>query len=776
MRSSRLLLPGVLLLVALAAALARELNNERITRLPKGDPSAGWFSYDPDTLYHARRVERLLAEGWESLPRDPWLSFPSGAPIPWPPYYTLALAAALGPFAPEEPAARADFLERGVASLAWPCGVLTAVLAAAAAWRLARGAENSRRGLVAALVAGGVYSLHGNSLHYSAPGNGDHHAWAALWMTASFALIAEGCGRARSSDRRGALALGLAAGAAAGVLVGSWVGGLVYVLVIQAALGWLVVRAGREPLPGLPHLGLGFHAAAALALAPAVRSSSWKDEQPWMVVNLSWFHLALLALGALVFLPLFAWRHGSRALRAWPWIVLAALCLLGLCIATLDLPLARGVREGFAWAGRGNEFMPFVVESQPLLWGFDGSFAALARELGYAPLLLLPVWLAGAWRALRRGELELVVWVLAVPPLAVQALLQRRFADALGPPMAVLLGWGLARALSGLRRTWSPRLPIAAAALGAVCVLEAPSIARLWTRTLAGEHWLRGPQAATFRAQRAVYSWIGEQPPAPGGEPRSVLASWYHGHPLEWVARRPTVATNFGSYVGLESYLAPWRFFLEEDHERAEALLEQHRVRHVLVDGSLTNDLEVMLRILRRDERGTYLVRTSEGIRPSARWYGTLGARLLFEGRAVQLSPSSASDSLDFLRLVHISPDPYALPIAIPYLPASAGIPPCGWVWEHVPGARLEVHGTHGEELRVTLELAYPGRERRLVWTRATLVGADGLARLRIPYCTDAPNGDARATGPARWSFVDRDGTLDVSEEAVLLGRPVSLR
>lgn len=793
MRSPALPLLAALALIAVLAALARDWNNERITVLSAGDPSAGWFSFDPDSNYHARRLARAALAGGAVAETDDFLNHPQGARIPWPPYYTRVLATLVLPFAPErtdDPSAWSAVLERGVASVTWLFGVLTAVLAACASWALARGREHPRGGLAAAVAAGALFALHGASLHASAPGNGDHHAWAVLLMTVVFALLSDACRReALGSPSRGATR-GTLAGLAAGLLVGSWVGGLIYVLIAQAALGWLVVRAGRERLAGLAALGLSFHLALAASIAPAVLSSPWKEASPWMVVNLSWFHLAQPLLGALVFAPMLLLRAEGPGLRRWPWIVLGSLALLGVLVAGTDLGLARGVREGFSWAGRSNEFMAYVAESQPLLWGQDGSFALFARQLGWAPLVLVPVWLVAARRAFVCGEHELLVWVVAAPVLLLQALLQRRFSDAVGPPMAVLIGWGLARSLDARAlsklRAW-PAGACAGLGLAVGLVLCTPALARTVSRAAGGAYWARGPQPATYRAQRALYEWIAAHPLVPGtetgapGEPpdgaarRGVLAAWYHGHGIEWAGDAPSVATNFGSYVGLEGYLSPWEFFLSEDEREAEAILAARDAGYVLVDGGLTDHLEVMLRLVRPEERGAFLADTPAGTRPTPRWYGTLGARLMLEGRAVDLAAQSASDSLDFLRLVHVSASPHLLPPSVPHLPPGAGLPPAGWIWERVPGAQVVARGEPGEELRLSIELDYPERERVLVWTRAAEVDGDGVARVRVPYATEEANGDGVARGPARWSLGPRAGTLAIEGRAVLDGTQVTV-
>ena len=56
-------------------------------------------------------------------------------------------------------------------------------------------------------------------------------------------------------------------------------------------------------------------------------------------------------------------------------------------------------------------------------------------------------------------------------------------------------------------------------------------------------------------------------------------------------------------------------------------------------------------------------------------------------------------------------------------------------------------------------------------WTRPN--GLE-IARVRVPYATEAPSGDGRVLG-ARWSFGERSGELAIPEQAVLAGGEVAL-
>ncbi|MBM3992119.1 MAG: hypothetical protein FJ298_14080 [Planctomycetes bacterium] len=769
---------ALLMLLACVAALAlvvRETCDLRHAR-EAGNESAGWFTLDPDSLYHMRRVARALDEGLPPAERDPRLNAPHGAAIPWPPYYTWLLTLVTAPTLPDAPrfddgsrtadtfeARRREAIEETVASVPCWLAMATSVLLALTAWRLTKRRSEGER-LCAAALAGGSYALLGASLQYSAIGNGDHHAWvvmllASLAFTASKALDEHELQSRGRSAWRGALL-----GALCALLVGSWVGSLVYVVLLELALGLSLLVHARRAVAGLPVLGASFHLVWAALIAPAVLSSPWREVEPWMLVNLSWLHLVHPLVGALVFVPLLG---SSRAVRTrWPWWVAGFLALLGAALACGDFALARGVREGFAWAARSNEFMAFITESQPLLWGPLGGGGVALTLLGYGALLAPLAWCAlvrGAWRERR---LELAFLCLLFPVLLVQALTQRRFADALGVPLALTL----ALPLAALVQRWIAPTTGLASALGMGIALASnwPTLALAAQR--ADRSW-SADERDPARERHALY----ERLRALSGRDDAVLASWDHGHALEWIADRPSIATNFGSYLGADSYLDPWRFFLETDPRAAEELLARRNARHVLMPGDFTVDLEVMLRVLRPDERRAYLLIPREGaVFTSQRFLDTLAGRLLMGGRTASLEQRGlVGDSLDFLRLVHVSPS--FLPTAPPVRHTSGPVR-TGWIWERVVGARLEVSGARGERVHVLLELESPVAGERWSWVGSGLVGDDGVARVRVPYATDVPNADTLARGPYRVTVGARTLEVAIREADVAEGNTVAVR
>jgi hypothetical protein len=725
---------------------------------PYSSESSAWFSRDPDGLYHARRVERAMVEG-EVAATDPRMNFPEGAPIPWPPYYDGVLAAVLSPFAPEEPDARWRWIERATASAPRVFGVLGALLAAFAAWRMG--------GLLAAFVAGVGVALCRGTVNYSVIGTGDHHAWVSLLAGLALLALSQALRPEQLASRMRSTLWGVLLGALCGLLVGSWVASLLYVLELQLVLGWMLWRRSKLALPGLAPLGLALHLTAALVLLPAVLASPWRAEFPWMVVNLSWFHLAEFALGALVFLPLGSARlaPGTRLARAYPVLVLGSLAALGTLAWALELAPARGIAEGFEWVARVDRFMDSVQESMPLV-GERAESGVLFLALGYS-VLLAPFALGwAAWRMFRHGDDDLAPWFAATALLLPQALQQRRFADALAIPLAVLLGVAAARVAARLR---SRLLPVAFATLALLS--QWPSAASAWRRLSTPRDPQLGGPFDPVAGERLALEWIRSR--SSGSNDWSVLAHWDRGHVVEWVSNAPSVATNFGSYIGIDSYQDPARFYLGEDLSEARALLVRRHVRFVYAPASLLQLVPSMCRIAAPERRDELLRENPQGQLVLAdRWYATMASRLLFNGTAVLPNGVPIHDQPEppgFLRLVHVSPqrDPRHLD------PVTGLRFPVAFVWEHVQGAQVEIRGPRGAEVELEIKLDFAESRYRVPWRASGRIGDDQRVTFLVPYSTEA-NGDA-TTARATWRIGERRGTLAIPEASVLEGRVVQL-
>ncbi|MBC8405045.1 MAG: hypothetical protein H8E15_07450 [Planctomycetes bacterium] len=732
-----------------------------------------WTVSDPDSLYHLRRIQLWMGGGTVTDGVDPWLNHPDGARVPWPPYYTIVARLMLGPGAPADAESRRQWIEHRAAHLPLFFAVGSGLLAAlAAGMLLSRRKKTTQWGGAAA--AGLLHAFCSGSIFYSSIGNADHHAFISFLNAAMLVLTVAAIQRcfgfgaintnpvepgAAHTEPGSAWKWAAAAGAMAGLMIGAWVGSLMYIICLQLVLAALMFRHARQPLPGLPQFGLVFHLTAAVVLIPATLASPWLDANPWMVVNLSWFHPAFLILGAAVFAPLLKNERGKH----YPIYVGGTLAALGALLLLIPNSIGDGIREGFAWLSTTEQFMTNVAESRPLL-GSGAEDGVLVQYLGYTIYALPLAWLVAAISAWRHRQkpvaLSLLPWLIIVPILAVQALSQRRFADALAMPLAVLLAYTIVDVLTPLLRripnkfmhSFALLLPIAAAT-----ALQWPTISsvrKISTGPQPGPKWI-----ARMSAPQAMYEWLRQQPDSEG-----VLSNWGQGHAITWAAQKPSVACNFGSYVGVESFQAPSRFFLAESRADAENLLIQRQVRWVIVPWQLPGMLQHQVAALSELPLEHYRA----GQKFTSAWYRTMGARMMFDGA----DPFNASaDAIDFLRLMHVSPNK----MQQSNLGGISRRVPAGWIWQRVAGAVVEAKGEVGEVLELSLEIKYPGRGQPLFWSVTGTVDETGKVQLRVPYATETANGDGIASADLMWKIGNENGRLKISEVAVKMGTKLSI-
>jgi hypothetical protein len=720
---SRVLLALVVALISLGVRLANE------TRLMHGPGVSGeWATLDPDGHYHMRRLERALEDGGRVAGTDPWLAYPDGAKgdgtaIPWPPYATQILWLGAARFAPDDPQERREFIERYVGTAPLIFSVLvSALLALAAASLVGREGEESSESVAwgAGLAAGLYHAFSFGAVRYGNWGMGDHHALVALFETLLF--LGVGVGLARGWRIRGGIFVGLVLGLA----LGTWVASALYGAIVAIAIGAATMRAGSRGRIAA-HLGTGLCAGALVAVFPAVMASPWTGAE-WL--NLSTVHAACLMCGIIVFRAA-AWMSSDARRRG----LLGVVALL--IVLVLGIPgtaPADGLRAGLNWSGASSAFMGRINESQPLAL----SGALVWKWLGFG-LVVVPIAVGAAFgHVTARGRIALLPWVVATPVLLWMAFEQRRFAEAAIVPLAVLFGWmvaSLARYCLRSSPAWT-RWIVLTGLFGLLANLPFAwdSGLRLTKFGSLGETL----QMQQHRGLRELATLLRDQP----GD-GAVLAHWDRGHLIEWVGGRPTVATGFGSYLGEDAFLDPWRFFLETDPQRAEQILIQRDIRFVLAEHPATHSVDSMAEAIHPSRARLWTASAADGTAP---WIDSMAARLS-NADATQLGRD-----VGFLRLIARKDH--------------------GFLYERVVGAVIEIPGAAGARLDVRARIPMvDGGGPDFEWKAHTIADADGVARLRVPYATRADG-----AGAVFWTFGDRSGQNTVSPEAVAEGSVVPLR
>ena len=595
--------------------------------LPSGSV---WLVDDPDACYHLRRAGVALEVG--EVPRtDRLLSHPTGSAVPWPALFDGFLAAVGERLAPRAHSGAGSLvggrseadLEAGLVRVPPALGVLATLAVFLACLAMGPGGV---AGLVAAVLGAWLYASTPVAVWYSSTARVDHHVATALLFAAMLAASAFSLRAEHAADAvLGALGAGLAAGF--GLLV--WLASAPMVALVALGLFLAALGADTERAASARRAGILFFLAASVVVAIPADSSPWNAIQPNSLVNLSTGVPRALLAGAVPFLVL-----ALGAKLGWSrWLGLfGAVLATGVALAVLP-GFLDGAREGFAWASRENRFMAQVEESRPLLAG-PGGWLGVASDLGFAgfvaPLCAL------ALLPLARRRLDLFVLVACFAVYVAFSVSQRRFGNSHAVPQALvcaLAAGELLRRRGGVR--WLGGVLVA---VFVVCgVASAWSFGRATPEELTDLADWRAERLAGLQWMRTNTAWSGPWNRADLPHAYGVLSTWGYGHLVEYHARRPSIATNFGSFVGPEPFRDHADTLLEDDPDAFRARLTDLDVAYVVVAPRMVAELASLARIAEwsQPRRAELFVRGPAGKGYAPRALGSALARLALHAREV---------------------------------------------------------------------------------------------------------------------------------------------
>ncbi|MDY7230578.1 STT3 domain-containing protein [Hyalangium rubrum] len=494
-----------------------------------------------DSHYYVRFARLQLAAFPRFVTFDPFVNFPEGASILWPPLHTLFVALAIaGPGSAELGAA-------------WVGPGLSALLLAAVGLTVAR-----FHGRGPALAALALLALTPTAVESGALGNADHHVHEPFLALLAPALF----GYALASGRRGpALAAGLVVG------FGRLLTTTAFTLLPCLAVGGLAAAliASRRETPERAASALkaaGAGAVGSLALGVLLFGHPTRLD-----------YESLTAFHPILALALFCGAVGLVALRARDkrgavWLAVALLA---------GLALSGEFLRAMGHLGRGDPMMATVVETEPLL-----KDPKWALELLGPLLLALPFAAWGAWRLAASGSP--VAW----PALATAGLLtaasavQARFAQGLSGAATCLVVLTFPALMAGLPAVWQRVAKVAGAM---VCLLLLGPLFPQPAR----------PPPDQVRLVRPTLRWMKEHTPPAADDPYrpsetryAVVADHELGHFVTLWAERPEVASTFfqaSAHVAGNARAA--QVLAERDDAQAFRLAQETGARYVLATPSV---------------------------------------------------------------------------------------------------------------------------------------------------------------------------------------------
>jgi asparagine N-glycosylation enzyme membrane subunit Stt3 len=687
-----------------------------------------------DASYHVRRALYSFVNFPAVLTFDRYIAYPDGAPVPIPPLYDWALAGV------------ARLLGGSTLSFERVMAWASPVLSALTVWPVF---AVGRRlgGPVVGLGAAFFFALLPASSNRAGVGNPDHHAAVALlaacWLASSLAEADLDRGR-----RRRLLRVVLHASVVAAMLL-VWSGSLLYLILGEGTRLVASAVVGRHPDRLLTQSG-GALLAAGLVV-PWLVLTGPPLGGPFSTTELSW--MQVVVLGALAVLTAvlaaleirrpqpIAWR---RALR------LAAMALLiGLPLLSME-PLREPLTSGTSFVAKQDTWAELNREQKPLFVAAPGRLPATGLFGWYAYLIpLVPLLIV---LRLREGHPpEILFMVLAwATVLGLLTLGQVRFAMEFAVVGSVVFAWTLA----ALQARLAPRLPgggrlASVLALSVGLILLGPALAihagMIKGAVRRSPHPREGisPEEIVRRFAERIRSATPETSGflEPGAVPEyGLLVPPTLGHSFVYYARRPVPANNFGPYLDEEKYAGATRFYLASNEAEAAAIAEELGARYAVTQ----------LRGPVGGEPGEFLAQLH--VRDGA---AAVGRPALGRFRLVTESLAVDRPSAEFSRTRR---ERSSVPFKL---------------FEMVEGAVLEARGKPGELLEAEVRIATP-IGRRFLFRAVSRADASGIARIRVPYSTEASE-SARATGPYTVRIGGASWQVRVPEASVREGGVLSL-
>ncbi len=705
-----------------------------------------------DPSYHLWRARMLVERFFDSPLFDPYISFPDGAPIPWPPGFDALVA-----------------LPGLLTGDAFPIETWGAVLmpllggvAVYLTYRLGSRVFDRATGLLAAVLLAFLNAAVG----FSYLGRVDHHALVApvcLGMFLSFLACLD------SRTRAGTWAWGAVTGALAAAAVGSWsVTPPLYFLPLPATLLWLCLEDRHR---AVRQAAVAVTICAALLVLVAVLLTADLQCRPWALYQPSWLSVLLFALcAAMVLLGVFRPR---LAMIASSVAVVGAVATVALAPEWVS-PLSEGVRIA---AGDDPSYL-LSKESDSLLFQ-EGVFTLRRAALQYTYLITLwpVIWGAFMWRhrkteTQRAGLVLLAAWI----PLSLGlTVIRQRFGEYSAPVWALLLAWALVeggRVLIRFARGSWHRTRVAVLGAGLVAALGASLSPLVCGPFLAADH-ARG----TFAYQRAL-TVFGKalarhtpDPTGPDGRPTwGLLTSWLDAHTLLQTSGRPVMISSFGTPEALAGNRKGFGILLAREEESAVQRMTDSRIRYVVVS-PIVKQVNSMARMAGlndefvRKSRRHVDGRIQIELQPLQPFAECLHTRLYLADGSHRKVLGGRLEPLAHFRLhlesgVHQDP----LGLSLPLFKA----------FEVVTGANLQGRTAPGETvwLRLTVQT---NAGRRFLYERQSVAGPDGRFSFVVPYANEGSDTPCRPIGPYRLKIGGRVVYARVSEENVRNGSAVDL-
>jgi asparagine N-glycosylation enzyme membrane subunit Stt3 len=691
-----------------------------------------------DAMYHMRRAYYSFVNFPSMLLFDPYLNYPDGVPVPWPPLFDFVMGGLARLLASDQ---------RGFeVVMAWGSTIFGSLTVFPVYW-IARKVSSRRVAVGAALL----FAVFPDSVGYARVGNPDHHsavAFVGAWLLWLCVSLVDPEADDRRLDR---LQWGLAVGRLAAMLV--WHGNLLYLALLEGTLLLAASLSGRSRLFRVECLSA---ITTAVCLIPILENLPIPIGGAFSSISLSALHLVVVSGTAVVAGSLWwleAHRPPGSFVRRLGWMTLVGCAFLA---AVFAFPEPRkGLEPALRFVSMTDGVGLMTAEQFPL-FAFGGRQVLVPPERAWAYFAyLIPLapfsfvfLLSGANR--RPAAWVLSGWCLVFGLLAID---QRRYGNDLAPVLSIAFSLMLLELPLRLTRRW-PRSELFATA-GALAIsigLLSPTLFGAYLprlqgslRVLMGDHSrvipVRNEMAGNLiefgRKLRAATPDTAGFLDSSATPEYGILAEPNLGHVLHYVGRRATATDPMWAYIGPRNWELSHAFLDAKDEKRALALARKLRGRFAVTSGT------------RRGKTILSRLHRTDGVA------GASGPRLAHFRLIEESRPGIAG-------LGEVYRPNAKRERSVPYK-----------LFEIVPGAELLIRAEPGVAAEASITIRAPsGRE--FVYFAGARVEADGMARVRVPYPSDE-SAPVRARSPYRVRVGELEYSVEVSEEQVQSGATIEV-
>jgi oligosaccharyl transferase (archaeosortase A-associated) len=523
---------------------------------------------ETDPYYHMWRVFSYI----DTFPRtsvfDPYINYPHGALVGWPPLFdqiTALISIIIGLGGPDI---------RLVETIGAFMPVAFGIFSIVAVYFITKEIFNENAALFSSLLIA-VIPAH---VQISFLGFTDHHIAEVLFSVLAYMFFIR-------SLNTGSLRYAIVSGIIIGISFLTWQGAPIFmgILLSYAIIQFVLDRKSNDRSDYLVFTGTVSFVSAILVMLIFYIWTPWQHSITSGA--LSYFQLLFLAISAVTIL-LSGMIAGLVKEKKWFYyllIIFALFASIFLLIYIAIPSLYLGISNGIGYLLRDAPVLKQISEAQPLFYTFDGKFLGwqffsnpvwnaftLSFYFGVSGFL----WFLYSLRnGMDKGKLFLAVWTLIV---LVLALFQRRFSYMLAVNIALLSGFflddimrkaGSIPVKSNLKKYFPSFIY-----LFFVLILILPNIA------LSNELSKYPPRPSDDWYDSLV--WLKDNTPEITDEERyGIMAWWDYGNWILYISKRPVVANNF--QIGGDEAA---RFFVEQDETLANTIMDNRNARYVIVD------------------------------------------------------------------------------------------------------------------------------------------------------------------------------------------------